>query len=77
MSETKLPQPARRDPPVGADERGMLESWLEFHRATLLTKLDGLGEKELRTRSVPSSSLSLLGSQEEVDHSHRVAGLGV
>ncbi|MGW5361161.1 mycothiol transferase [Actinopolymorpha pittospori] len=61
MSETTLPQPVRHDPPVGADERAMLESWLEFHRATLLTKLDGLGEKELRTRSVPPSGLSLLG----------------
>ncbi|MBE1604657.1 DinB family protein [Actinopolymorpha pittospori] len=61
MSETTLPQPVRNDPPVGADERAMLESWLEFHRATLLTKLDGLGERELRTRSVPPSGLSLLG----------------
>ncbi|SFH11255.1 Protein of unknown function [Actinopolymorpha cephalotaxi] len=39
----------------------MLESWLEFHRATLLTKCEGLTEDQLRTRSVPPSSLSLLG----------------
>jgi hypothetical protein len=61
MNETNLPQPCRHDPPVCADERAMLESWLEFHRATLLTKLDGLGERELRVRSVPPSRLSLLG----------------
>ncbi|SDS05053.1 DinB family protein [Actinopolymorpha singaporensis] len=51
----------REDPPVAAGERAMLESWLEFHRATLLTKCEGLTDDELRTRSVPPSSLSLLG----------------
>lgn len=39
----------------------MLESWLEFHRATLLTKCEGLADEQLRTRSVPPSTLSLLG----------------
>ena len=39
----------------------MLDSWLEFHRATLLMKCEGLTEEQLKTRSVPPSSLSLLG----------------
>ncbi len=39
----------------------MLDSWLEFHRATLLYKCEGLTEAQLKTRSVPPSSLSLLG----------------
>jgi hypothetical protein len=39
----------------------MLEAWLEFHRATLLMKCDGLTDEQLKTRSVPPSSLSLLG----------------
>ena len=39
----------------------MLESWLDFHRATLLSKCQGLDDEQLRTRSVPPSSLSLLG----------------
>jgi hypothetical protein len=30
----------RRDPPRVADERTMLEAWLEYHRATLAIKCD-------------------------------------
>jgi hypothetical protein len=43
------------------DERGSLESWLEFHRATLLMKCAGLEAEQLSIRSCPPSSLSLLG----------------
>ncbi|MGW4892571.1 DinB family protein [Kitasatospora sp. NPDC004240] len=51
----------RIDPPFAADETAMLVSWLEFHRATLMLKCEGLTEEQLRLRSVPPSSLSLLG----------------
>lgn len=51
----------RVDPPYEADERRMLESWLDFHRSTLAMKCDGLSDDELRERSVPPSSISLLG----------------
>ena len=51
----------RRDPPFAAAERAMLESWLDYHRATLLLRCEGLTDDQLRTRSVPPSSLSLLG----------------
>jgi uncharacterized damage-inducible protein DinB len=51
----------RTDPPFVADERPMLEAWLEFHRATLAMKCDGLSVEQLRERAVPPSSLSLLG----------------
>ncbi len=51
----------RQDPPFVAGERAMLEAWLDYHRATLLTKCEGLDDEQLRTRSVPPSSLSLLG----------------
>ena len=51
----------RIDPPYEADERTMLESWLEYHRATLAQKCAGLTPDQLRTRSVPPSQLSLLG----------------
>jgi hypothetical protein len=51
----------RADPPYEADERTMLVSWLEYHRATLAVKCDGLTDDQLRTRSVPPSMLSLLG----------------
>jgi hypothetical protein len=43
------------------DERESLESWLEYHRATLLMKCAGLEPEQLATRSCPPSSLSLLG----------------
>ena len=51
----------RVDPPYEADERTMLNSWLEYQRATLAYKCEGLTDDQLRTRSVPPSSLSLLG----------------
>ena len=51
----------RADPPYVADERLMLERWLEYHRATLLVKCDGLTAEQLKERSVPPSSMSLLG----------------
>jgi uncharacterized damage-inducible protein DinB len=55
------PEKGRRDPPFQADERTMLNAWLDFHRATLLVKCDGLSDDQLRTRSVPPSPLTLLG----------------
>ena len=51
----------REDPPLVGDERAMLVGWLEFHRATLLLKCEGLTGAELAQRSVPPSGLSLLG----------------
>jgi uncharacterized damage-inducible protein DinB len=51
----------RLDPPYEADERAMLDSWLEYHRATLVMKCDGLSEAQMRERAVPPSSMSLLG----------------
>jgi len=51
----------RVDPPYEGDERTLLIAWLEFHRATLAIKCDGLTDDQLRTRSVPPSQLSLLG----------------
>jgi uncharacterized damage-inducible protein DinB len=52
---------ARDDPPLVGDERAMLVGWLEFHRATLLLKCDGLSGAELAERPLPPSGLSLLG----------------
>lgn len=51
----------RIDPPLAAPERPMLEAWLDYHRATLEMKCDGLSVDQLRRRAVPPSSLSLLG----------------
>jgi uncharacterized damage-inducible protein DinB len=51
----------RIEPPRVADERGMYQSWLDFHRGTLLWKCSGLTDGQLRTASVSPSSLTLLG----------------
>lgn len=51
----------RTDPPYETDERTMLVGWLDYHRATLALKCEGLTDDQLRVRSVPPSDLSLLG----------------
>ncbi|KAB8182733.1 DinB family protein [Microbispora catharanthi] len=55
MTDTRI------DPPVVAGERAMLRAWLDWHRETLAVKCEGLTEEQLRLRSVPPSSMSLLG----------------
>lgn len=51
----------RHDPPRTADERTSLEGWLDFHRATLAHKCEGLDDTQLREASAPPSGLTLLG----------------
>ena len=46
--------------PYQGSEREQLGAWLDFHRATLLTKLEGLDDEQLRRPMVPSN-VSLLG----------------
>jgi hypothetical protein len=48
-------------PTEPASERESLETWLEFHRATLLMKCDGLTSEQLATASCPPSRLTLIG----------------
>jgi hypothetical protein len=55
------PEVTRTDPPTVAGERESLDTWLDFHRATLLMKCQGLAGEQLARRAVPPSSLSLLG----------------
>jgi uncharacterized damage-inducible protein DinB len=51
----------RTGPPLIAGEREMLRAFLDYHRATLAMKCDGLSDEDLRRRSMPPSALSLLG----------------
>jgi len=39
----------------------MLRAFLDFHRATLALKCDDLSDEDLRRRSMPPSTLTLLG----------------
>jgi Protein of unknown function (DUF664) len=48
-------------PPLYADERTTLESWLDFHRTTLAMKCDGLNDEQAATASVPPSALTPTG----------------
>ena len=51
----------RMGPPSFGSERDMLRGFLDYHRATLAMKCDGLTDVKLRQRSMPPSTLSLLG----------------
>jgi uncharacterized damage-inducible protein DinB len=56
-----LVDPRRTEPAYVQSERSMLESWLEFHRTTLLMKCEGLDDAQRKARPIPSSALSLHG----------------
>jgi len=74
------PEVYRAYPPRVDDERSALESWLDYQRQTLLWKCAGLTVEQLRTRSVPPATMSLLGlvrhmaDVERVWFRRRVAG---
>ena len=51
----------RPAPPYAGDERSTLAGFLDFQRATLEWKCDGLSDEQLRRRSLPTSAMSLLG----------------
>jgi uncharacterized damage-inducible protein DinB len=51
----------RVDPPFLAEDRAMLDAWLDYHRETLAVKCDGLDEQQLKRRAVEPSTMSLLG----------------
>jgi Protein of unknown function (DUF664) len=51
----------RVDPPGQADEAEMLVAFLDYYRATLLFKADGLTDEQARTASVPPSDLNIMG----------------
>ena len=51
----------REDPPLLGSERATLVSFLDWHRATLAVKCEGLSDDQLRRQSMPPSTLSLLG----------------
>jgi uncharacterized damage-inducible protein DinB len=65
MTDNRVP------PPFVGDERAMLNNWLEWHRETLAVKCVGLSEEQLRERSAPPSTLSLLGLVRHMAHVER------
>jgi uncharacterized damage-inducible protein DinB len=55
------PTPDPVDGPLAGDDRPILESFLNWERATLLNICAGLTGEQLASRPIPSSNLSLLG----------------
>ncbi len=53
--------PKRPHIPFNGPERVQLDAWLDFYRATLLEKCNGLNVARLKERPIATSSLSLLG----------------
>jgi uncharacterized damage-inducible protein DinB len=51
----------RVEPPPTGSERESLTSWLRYHRDTLAFKCEGLDPEQLCRRSVPPSTMSLIG----------------
>ncbi|MGA2872592.1 MAG: DinB family protein [Candidatus Dormibacteria bacterium] len=51
----------RPEPPEAGDERSTLEGFLDYQRATLAWKCEGLSEPQLKAAAVPPSNLTLLG----------------
>ncbi len=47
---------ARQDPPTNAPEKETLETFLDYHRATLRQKVAGLDDADLRRSFVPSGT---------------------
>ncbi|MGW0940044.1 DinB family protein [Streptomyces sp. NPDC002666] len=56
MTNTERPMP-----PLSADERTNLASWLDFYRATVAVKCEGLTDEQVRETSVAPSALTLMG----------------
>ncbi len=50
----------RQNPPTTGPERAILDGFLDYHRATLLQKVAGLSEADMR-RVMSPSSMSLMG----------------
>jgi uncharacterized damage-inducible protein DinB len=55
------PSITRVDEPLVADERTVLDGFIDWYRATLLHKCAGLSAEQLAQQAVPPSNLSLLG----------------
>lgn len=73
-----VPAIDRAEPGRVGDERGMLEAWLDYYRASLLHKCSGLTAEQLVAASCEPSPLSLAGlvrhmTEMERAYAHRLA----
>lgn len=73
-----VPDVARSTPARSADERALLDGWLDYYRATMQDKCAGLSPDQLVERSCPPSAVSLIGlvrhlTEMERVYAHRLA----
>jgi uncharacterized damage-inducible protein DinB len=64
-------QQSRVRPTYARDERELLDRWLDFHRATLQAKCEGLTDRQRKDRPVATSELSLHGLVRHVTETER------
>jgi hypothetical protein len=68
------------EPDRNAGERELLVSWLDWHRATMARKCEGLTPTQLGQRSCPPSELTLLGLVRhltEIERNYFAAWAGI
>lgn len=66
------PDAARSHPPPSADERALLDGWLDYYRTTMVHKCAGLSADRLAERSCPPSTMSLIGLVRHMTEMERV-----
>ncbi len=66
------PEVSRAEPPYVAGERMRLDSWLDYHRATLQNKCAGLTAEQLARQPLATSALSLLGVVRHMAGNERI-----
>ena len=74
------PMERGEEPARDASERDLLLAWLEWHRATMAKKCEGLEEAQLGQRSCLPSELTLLGLVRhltEIERNYFAAWAGV
>jgi Protein of unknown function (DUF664) len=59
-------------PPSDTDERALLDTWLDYYRATLVHKCADLSPQQLVERSCPPSTMSLIGLVRHMTEMERV-----
>jgi hypothetical protein len=64
----------RTEPGGSGDERSLLDGWLDYYRATLLAKCEGLTGEQLVTRSCAPSPMSLIGLVRHMTEMERMYG---
>lgn len=62
----------RREPPRTADERDLLDGWLDYYRATLRHKCAGLTPDQMTRRSCQPSTMSMAGLVRHLTEMERV-----